>query len=117
MMSGIEFQAPKRLRLRATFEAVRHIHKAMFGQIVVMRLYRDHNILTQVCGNNFMVLKVAPPLVVTELQTDRFVAAVRDVVDLMHHSASFWTDALGLAKRAMKCLIYGCPTHRGSMSA
>jgi len=73
----------------------------MFGQIVVMRLYNDHGILTQVCGNNFMVLKVAPPLVVSEEQLDSFVAAARHVVDLMHNSTSFWTDALGLARRAM----------------
>jgi len=65
MMSGIEFQAPKQLR-RAALEAFRHIHEGMFRQIVMMRLYRDHNILTRICGNNFMVLKVAPPLVVTE---------------------------------------------------
>ena len=101
MLSGIAFQAPEHMRLRAPFEAFRHIHPAMFGQIVVMRLYRDHRILTQVCGNNFMVLKVAPPLVVTEEQIDRFVLAARDVVDLMHSSASFWSDALGLARRAM----------------
>jgi ornithine--oxo-acid transaminase len=100
MMSGIEFQPPKQLKLRAPFEAFRHIHSGMFGQIVVMRLYNDHRILTQVCGNNFMVLKVAP-LVINEEQPDKFVAAVRHVVDLMHNSASFWTDALGLARRAM----------------
>ena len=101
MMSGIEFQAPKHLKLRAPFEAFRNVHSGMFGQIVVMRLFNDHRILTQVCGNNFMVLKVAPPLVVTEEQLDRFVAAARNVVDLMHNSSSFWTDALGLARRAM----------------
>jgi ornithine--oxo-acid transaminase len=101
MMSGIEFQAPKQMRLRALYEACRHIHPGMFGQMVVMRLYRDHGILTQVCGNNFMVLKIAPPLVVTEEQIGRFVAAIHDVVDLMHNAASFWTGALGLARRAM----------------
>ncbi len=101
MMSGIEFQAPKQLRLRAPFEAFRQIHRSMFGQVIVMRLYRDHGILTQICGNNFMVLKAAPPLVVNEVQVDRFVAAMRDVVDLMHRSASFWTEALGMARRAI----------------
>jgi ornithine--oxo-acid transaminase len=73
----------------------------MFGQIVVMRLFRDKGILTQICGNNFMVLKVAPPLVVTEDELDEFVVAIREIVDLMHSSASFWTEALGLAKRAI----------------
>jgi ornithine--oxo-acid transaminase len=73
----------------------------MFGQVVVMRLFRDHRILTQICGNNFMVLKAAPPLVVSEKQIDRFVDSISDVVDAMHTSASFWTEALGMARRAL----------------
>jgi len=101
MLSGIEFQAPKQVRLRLPFEAFRHIHSSMFGQVLVMRLFRDHGILTQICGNNFMVLKVAPPLVVTEEQLERFTRAIVETVDLMHRSPSFWTEALGLARRAV----------------
>jgi ornithine--oxo-acid transaminase len=73
----------------------------MFGQIVVMRLYREHDILTQICGNNFMVLKAAPPLVATSEQIARFVAAVRSVVELMHSSGAFWSEALTLVGRAV----------------
>jgi ornithine--oxo-acid transaminase len=99
MLSGIEFKSPSKLALKIPFESFRAIHPAMFGQIVVMRLFRDKGILTQICGNNFMVLKVAPPLVVTEDEINEFVAAIRDVVEVMHSSPSFWTEALGLAKR------------------
>jgi len=74
----------------------------MFGQIVVMRLFRDSGFLTQICGNNFMVLKVAPPLVVTDAQLDAFVLAVRDVVALAHSPGAFWSEALGLARRAFR---------------
>jgi ornithine--oxo-acid transaminase len=101
MLSGIEFQSPSKLALKIPFESFRAIHPAMFGQIVVMRMFRDKAILTQICGNNFMVLKVAPPLVVTQDEIDEFVTAIRDVVALMHSSPSFWTEALGLAKRAV----------------
>jgi ornithine--oxo-acid transaminase len=101
LLSGIAFQAPSELRLRVPFEAFRHIHQGMFGQVVVMRMFRDWDILTQMCGNNFMVLKVAPPLVVTREQIDHFVQAIGNVVDMMHTSASFWTEALGLARRAV----------------
>jgi ornithine--oxo-acid transaminase len=66
-----------------------------------MRLFRDKGILTQICGNNFMVLKAAPPLVVTEEQVDYFAEAVRDVVDTVHNSNAFWSEALGLARRVM----------------
>ena len=101
LLNGIEFQAPSHLRLRLPFEAFMKIHPGMFGQVAVMRLFRDKGILTQMCGNNFMVLKAAPPLVVSETQIDTYVRAVRDTVDLMHGSASFWTEALGLARRAI----------------
>lgn len=101
LLSGIEFTAPKQLSLRLPFEAFRKIHPGMFGQMIVMRLFREKNILTQMCGNNFMVLKVAPPLVVTEGEIDCFVTSIGDVVELVHSSSTFWTDALGLAKRAL----------------
>jgi ornithine--oxo-acid transaminase len=101
MLGGIEFTAPRQLRLRIAFEAFRRIHPALLGQIVVMRLFRDHGILTQICGNNFMVLKVAPPLVVSECQSQEFVHAARSVVDLMHHSNAFWNESLGMARRVV----------------
>jgi ornithine--oxo-acid transaminase len=101
MLSGIEFLSPTKLTLRIPFEVFMKIHPAMFGQVLVMRMFHDKGILTQICGNNFMVLKVAPPLVVSEAELNEFVGAVRDVVELMHTSVSFWTDAIGLAKRAV----------------
>jgi ornithine--oxo-acid transaminase len=102
MLSGIEFAAPKSLLLRASFEAFRAIHSGMFGQVLVMRLFRDHKILTQICGNNFLVLKVAPPLMVSEEQLNQFVFAIREVVELAHTAGGgFWGEALGLARRAI----------------
>jgi len=101
MLSGIVFRAPKSLSLRLAFESFRHIHPAMFGQVLVMRMFRDQNVLMQMCGNNFMVLKVAPPLVIENEQIDRFVRGIREVVHLAHHSTDFWTEAIGLAKRAV----------------
>ena len=101
LLSGIEFQPPSKFGLRLSFDAFHKIHPAMFAQMVVMRMFRDQKILTQVCGNNFMVLKVAPPLIVTDEQIDRFVRSTRRVVEMIHTSTTFWTDALGLARRAL----------------
>jgi len=67
-----------------------------------MRMFREHNILTQICGNNFMVLKPAPPLVVGEEQLEAFVDAMRSTVELADSSPSFWSEALSLARRAAK---------------
>jgi ornithine--oxo-acid transaminase len=99
LFSGIAFRAPNNMSLRVAFEAFARIHPAMFGQVLVMRLFRDHRMLTQVCGNNFMVLKVAPPLTISEDQAHKFVAAIRAVVELAHSPTVFWSEALGLARR------------------
>ena len=101
LLCGIEFRAPQRLGMRASFESFKAIHPGLFGQMLVMRLFTQHNILTQICGNNFMVLKIAPPLIASELQISAAVEAVREVVDFMHSSSSFWTEAIKIGRRAL----------------
>ena len=46
-----------------------------------------------------MVLRVAPPLAIEKEQMDAFVAAIRSVVELANSPGSFWSAALGLARR------------------
>jgi ornithine--oxo-acid transaminase len=101
MLSGIEFKAPSQFTLRVSYEAFQRIHPGLFGQMLVMRMFKSEHILTQICGNNFMVLKVAPPLIVSEEQLDTFVAALERVVDVVHSSKTFWGDALALARRTI----------------
>ncbi len=104
LLNAVAFKAPRSFKLRVAFEAFAKIHPAMFGQILVMHMFRDHGILNQVCGNDFMVLKISPPLTVDEGQLDRFVSAIAQVVELMHTSSRFWTEALGLAQRVIKSI-------------
>jgi ornithine--oxo-acid transaminase len=101
LLCGIEFQSPTRFGLRLSFEAFAQVHPAMFGQMLLMRLFRQEKILTQICGNNFMVLKVAPPLVVEADQIDTFIAATERVIATVHSSKAFWSDAFALARKAM----------------
>ncbi|KAB2834187.1 MAG: aspartate aminotransferase family protein [Candidatus Dadabacteria bacterium] len=101
MLNGIEFTEPKRLKLKIPYETFRKIHPGMFGMLVVMRLFREKNMLTQICGNNHMVLKVAPPLVVTDAQIEEFAAGVGDVLETVHTKTSFWSEALLMARRAL----------------
>lgn len=101
LLIGIEFREPKKLRLRIPFEGFKKVHPAMFGMVVVRRLFREKNILTQICGNNHMVLKVAPPLIVTRAQIDEFVTSMAEILAMIHTKASFWTEALQLARGAV----------------
>jgi ornithine--oxo-acid transaminase len=49
-----------------------------------------------------MVLKVAPPLVITEDQIAQYLDAIEATLETIHSSASFWSDALTLAQRAVR---------------
>jgi ornithine--oxo-acid transaminase len=101
LFTGIAFRPPRTLTLRLAYEAFTKIHPAMFGQVLVMRLFRDYGVLAQICGNNFTVLKLVPPLIVTQQQIDEAIAAVHEVVKLAHSPTVFWTEAQGLARRAI----------------
>lgn len=101
MLSGIEFRRPRELRLKILYEAFARIHPAMFGQVLVMRLFRDGAVYSQICGNDFLVLKVSPALNVPDEALDRYLDAVEAVVDLVHRSTSFWSEALGMARRVI----------------
>jgi ornithine--oxo-acid transaminase len=101
LLCAVAFKVPRQLRLRIPFEAFSRIHSGMFGQLLVMRLFRDKGVLTQICGNNFMVLKVAPPLVIEETQLEEFVGALEKVVDLIHSSDGFWSEGLRLVRRVV----------------
>jgi ornithine--oxo-acid transaminase len=104
LLNAIEFVAPRSLKLRVPFESLAMIQPAIFGQILVMRMFRDHGMLNQVCGNNFMVLKISPPLMIDDAKLDRFVTAIEQVIDLMHTFSGFWSEAAGLAQRAAKSI-------------
>jgi ornithine--oxo-acid transaminase len=102
LFNGIVFRKPKSLKLRTLFAGFSTIHSGMFGQIVVSELFRTENVLTQICGNHHMVLKVAPPLVVREEQIEAFVSAVGNVLERIHSGSSFWSGGLAMARRAVR---------------
>ncbi len=101
MFTGIEWREPQKLLLRMPFEAFKRIHPAMFGQVLVMRMFRDKGIITQICGNDFMVLKAVPPLVTTKEQLDQYVRAIAAVAREAHTSEGFWAEAIGMMRRTL----------------
>jgi len=68
--------------------------------VIVMRLFRDHIFLTQICENNLMLLK-ASPLLVAEVKSKKlFKRSTRFSIGgkTRWH---FGTRALGLVRRAV----------------
>jgi ornithine--oxo-acid transaminase len=102
LMIGIEFGRPKSLGLRSRWTMLQAARKGLFAQMVVVPLLQKHRILTQVSGDHLEVIKLIPPLVVTEADADRFVAAFTDVMDEAHNGGGLmWDFGKTLVKQAV----------------
>jgi ornithine--oxo-acid transaminase len=78
LMWAIEFQEPP--GGSRTWKLLERIQPGLFAQLVIVPLFRDHRILSQVAGHGLNVLKAIPPLVVTEEDLDWFVSALEATV-------------------------------------
>ena len=87
LMIGIEFHRPKSRSLRAQWSLLETMRSGLFTQMVVVPLFRDHAILSQVAGDHQNVLKILPPLITTDEQADAFVEAMGEVLTRLERSA------------------------------
>ena len=80
LMVGIEFQEPREFKLKMAWKVLHKIDKVLFAQMVVSQMLSKHRILTQVAGHAMDVLKILPPLIITEREVDLFVNGLDDVL-------------------------------------
>ena len=99
LMNGVALQQLQFLKLRAMSKPFFLAHPALFGQMVIMKMFREGKILTQICGNSYMTIKASPPLVASEEDLDRFVSAL-DRVMADFQSGQGFAEGLQVAKRA-----------------
>ncbi|MFF4283686.1 aspartate aminotransferase family protein, partial [Streptomyces kronopolitis] len=92
LMIGIEFGRPTSLGLRGRWTMLQAARKGLFAQMVVVPLLQRHHILTQVSGDHLEVIKLIPPLVITERDVDRFVEAFTAVMDDAHNGGGLMWD-------------------------
>jgi ornithine--oxo-acid transaminase len=78
LMWAIEFEEPP--GGSRTWKLLERIQPGLFSQLVVVPLFRDHRILSQVAGHGLNVLKAIPPLVVTEEDLDWFGSALEETI-------------------------------------
>jgi ornithine--oxo-acid transaminase len=96
LMWALEFAEPESGSL--AWRAIERVQTGLFAQLVVVPLFARHRILTQVAGHDLAVLKILPPLVVTEEDLDGFVDALDDVIG----KATRPGRVVGLALRAAR---------------
>ncbi|WP_433859051.1 aspartate aminotransferase family protein [Streptomyces kronopolitis] len=103
LMIGIEFGRPRSLGLRGRWTMLQAARKGLFAQMVVVPLLQRHHILTQVSGDHLEVIKLIPPLIITERDVDRFVTAFTAVMDDAHHGGGLmWDFGRTLVKQSLQ---------------
>ena len=96
LMWALEFGEPTSGSL--AWRVMERVQAGLFAQLVVVPLFTRHRILSQVAGHDLPVLKILPPLVVTEQDLDEFV----DALDAVIRKAARPTRVAGLALRAAR---------------
>ena len=84
LMMGIEFGPPQSFGLKAAWALMHKMDKSLFPQAAIIPLMNKHHILTQVAGHHIDVIKLIPPLVISEEDVTWFLTAFEDVLVQLH---------------------------------
>ena len=102
LMIGIQFGRPKSLGLRTGWSLIHKMDTNLFPQAVTIPLLDKHRILTQVAGHNTNVVKLIPPLTITEEDVAWFLSAFESVmVDLHQFPGPVWKVLKNLGSLAI----------------
>jgi len=102
LMVGIEFGSPKSISLKLAWTTCHTLDKSLFPQAAVIPLMDKHHIITQVAGHAVDVVKLLPPLIVTESDVKWFLTAFEDVMVQMHKfPGPAWDVLTGIGKMAV----------------
>jgi ornithine--oxo-acid transaminase len=98
LMWAIEFAEPP--SGSRSWRLMERMQKGLFGQLVVGPLFSKHRILTQVAGHNMAVVKVLPPLVLSDADVEEFAGALHSTIaSARHMPVSLTKFALSAAAR------------------
>ncbi|MBI5318831.1 MAG: aminobacteriohopanetriol synthase HpnO [Bradyrhizobium sp.] len=103
LMLGVEFGAPKSLRLKASWNVLETANKGLFCQLITVPLFKDHKILTQVAGHGSHTIKLLPPLVITEEDCNWIATSFDEVIAASHKvPGAIWSLGKTLVDNAVR---------------
>ena len=103
LIIGIEFGRPSGLKARAGWAMLQKARVGLFAQMVVVALFQRHKILTQVSGDHMEVIKIIPPLMISETEVRLFLDGLDDVLgDAARGSGLMWDFGRTLIKQAVR---------------
>jgi acetylornithine/succinyldiaminopimelate/putrescine aminotransferase/nucleoside-diphosphate-sugar epimerase len=101
LMIGIELGAPSSRVAKLNWRLIHMASEGLFPQLIVIPLHRDHGVITMAAGKND-VIKLLPPLTLSESEAREFLAALDAVLAECHGSASNnWSVVRDIAKATL----------------
>ena len=89
LMWAIEFGEPESGKL--SWKMIEKMQAGLFAQLVVGPLFSRYRILSQVAGHKIAVLKVLPPLVLTDEDVEYFAESLASAIKRAQHTPSALT--------------------------
>lgn len=101
LMIALEFGPPKSLKLKAQWAMLEAANKSLFSQMVLIPLFERHRILAQVAGHGMHVIKLLPPLVISDADRHWITEAFDQVIADCHKvPGAVWSLGASLMQHA-----------------
>ena len=108
LMIGIEFGAPRSLKLKASWNLLETANSGLFCQLIVIPLLKDHRILTQVAGHGNHTIKLLAPLIITDEDCDWIERSFEAVIADAHRvPGAIWSLGKTLIENAARARAAG----------
>jgi ornithine--oxo-acid transaminase len=102
LMVGLEFGAPRSLKLKASWSLIESATTGLFCQLITIPLFKDHRILCQVAGHASHTVKLLPSLVVSDDDCDAVLSAFDAVIAAAHRvPGAIWSLGRTLIDNAL----------------
>jgi ornithine--oxo-acid transaminase len=103
LMIGVEFGAPRSLKLKASWSLLETASKGLFCQLITIPLFKEHRILTQVAGHRSHTVKLLPPLTISDDDCDWIEGAFETVIADSHRvPGAVWSLGKTLMDNAVR---------------
>jgi ornithine--oxo-acid transaminase len=83
LLWAIEFAEPE--AGRRSYRLLERVQPGLFAQVIVLPLFREHRILSQVAGHKIPVIKGIPPLTLSEADVEWFAEALDETIRKARH--------------------------------
>jgi ornithine--oxo-acid transaminase len=103
LMLGVEFGAPRSLKLKMSWNLLETASTGLFCQLIVIPLFKEHKILSQVAGHGNHTIKLLPPLIISDADCDWIERSFETVIADAHRvPGAIWSLGKTLVDNAVR---------------